>query len=290
MLRTINNNAKTIDKFLKNYFKKQGYSQLLTPMKYGVLFGGKKIRSTIIFNISELFNLRKKEVINICGAVECNHSYSLIHDDLPCMDNDNLRRGKPASHIKFGESTAILSGNSLLTIAFEMITEKNYSIKLNKKILILNKLAEYVGHTGIAGGQFLDLSYEKKKVSISKVIEMQKKKTGKLFEFCCLAPAIISGANNKIIKEMRLIGQELGLLFQITDDLLDIKGNKKDTGKQVKKDKKRGKSTIVDLLGYNKTLEFTFKLKKMIIKRLTKYKKKDDKLIRTINFIIDRSF
>ena len=274
MLRTINNNAKTIDKFLKNYFKKQGYSQLLTPMKYGVLFGGKKIRSTIIFNISELFNLRKKDVINICGAVECIHSYSLIHDDLPCMDNDNLRRGKPASHIKFGESTAILSGNSLLTIAFEMITEKNYSIKLNKKILILNKLAEYVGHTGIAGGQFLDLSYEKKKVSISKVIEMQKKKTGKLFEFCCLAPAIISGANNKIIKEMRLIGQELGLLFQITDDLLDIKGNKKDTGKQVKKDKKRGKSTIVDLLGYNKTLEFTFKLKKMIIKRLTKYKKK----------------
>ena len=290
MLRTINNNAKTIDKFLKNYFKKQGYSQLLTPMKYGVLFGGKKIRSTIIFNISELFNLRKKDVINICGAVECIHSYSLIHDDLPCMDNDNLRRGKPASHIKFGESTAILSGNSLLTIAFEMITEKNYSIKLNKKILILNKLAEYVGHTGIAGGQFLDLSYEKKKVSISKVIEMQKKKTGKLFEFCCLAPAIISGANNKIIKEMRLIGQELGLLFQITDALLDIKGNKKDTGKQVKKDKKRGKSTIVDLLGYNKTLEFTFKLKKMIIKRLTKYKKKDDKLIRTINFIIDRSF
>ena len=290
MLRTINNNAKTIDKFLKNYFKKQGYSQLLTPMKYGVLFGGKKIRSTIIFNMSELFNLRKKDVINICGAVECIHSYSLIHDDLPCMDNDNLRRGKPASHIKFGESTAILSGNSLLTIAYEMITEKNYCIKLNKKILILNRLAEYVGHTGIAGGQFLDLSYEKKKVSISKVIEMQKKKTGKLFEFCCLAPAIISGANNKIIKEMRLIGQELGLLFQITDDLLDIKGNKKDTGKQVKKDKKRGKSTIVDLLGYNKTLEFTFKLKKMIIKRLTKYKRKDDKLIRTINFIIDRSF
>ncbi len=290
MLKTINNNAKIIDRFLKNYFKKQGHSQLLTSMKYGVLFGGKKIRSTIIFNMSELFNLRKKDVINICGAVECIHSYSLIHDDLPCMDNDNLRRGKPASHIKFGESTAILSGNSLLTIAFEMITEKNYGIKLNKKILILNRLAEYVGHTGIAGGQFLDLSYEKKKVSISKVIEMQKKKTGKLFEFCCLAPAIISGANNKIIKEMRLIGQELGLLFQITDDLLDIKGNKKDTGKQVKKDKKRGKSTIVDLLGYNKTLEFTFKLKKMIIKRLTKYKKKDDKLIRTINFIIDRSF
>ena len=129
MIDTINRNAKTLDKFLKNHLKKQGHSQLIAPMKYGVLFGGKKIRSTVILNVSEIFNLKKKDVINICGSVECIHSYSLIHDDLPCMDNDRLRRGKPASHIKFGESTAILSGNSLLTIAFEMIAEKNYAFK-----------------------------------------------------------------------------------------------------------------------------------------------------------------
>ncbi len=290
MLNTINKNAKTLDRFLKYYFNQQGHSQLIAPMKYGVLFGGKKIRSTVILNTSEIFNLKKKDVINACGAVECIHSYSLIHDDLPCMDNDRLRRGKPASHIKFGESTAILSGNSLLTIAFEMIAEKNYNIHTNKKIVLLKKLAECVGHSGIAGGQFLDLSYEKRKVSISKIVEMQKKKTGKLFEFCCLAPAIIAGANNKTKREMCFIGEQLGLLFQIIDDFLDIKGTKKDVGKQVKKDKKKGKSTIVDLLGYNKTLEFAFKLKKTIIKKLKKYGKRSDKLIRTVNFITDRSY
>jgi len=254
------------------------------------LFGGKKIRSTVILSTSEIFGLKKKQVINICGSVECIHSYSLIHDDLPCMDNDRLRRGKPATHIKFGESTAILSGNSLLTLAFEMIAEKNYNIKPNKKILILKKLAECVGHVGIAGGQFLDLSYEKKKVSGSKIISMQKKKTGKLFEFCCLAPAIISGADNKTKKDMSFVGEEIGFLFQIVDDLLDTKGNKKDLGKPVKKDKKKGKSTIIDLIGYNKTLEFAFRRKKMIIGKLKKYGKRSDKLIQTVDFIMNRSY
>ena len=290
MLNLISKNARTLDKFLKHYFNQQKYSQLISPMKYGVLFGGKKIRSTVILSASEIFGLKKKEIINTCGSVECIHSYSLIHDDLPCMDNDELRRGKPATHVKFGESTAILSGNSLLTLAFEMIAEENYKIKPNKKILILKKLAESVGHVGIAGGQFLDLSYEKKKVSSSKIISMQKKKTGKLFEFCCLAPAIISGADNKTKKEMCFVGEEIGFLFQIVDDLLDTRGNKKDLGKPVKKDKKKGKSTIIDLIGYNKTLEFAFRRKKMIISKLKKYGKRSNKLIQTVNFIMDRSY
>ena len=290
MLNFISKNARTLDKFLKYYFNQQKYSKLIAPMKYGVLFGGKKIRSTVILSTSEIFGLKKKQVINICGSVECIHSYSLIHDDLPCMDNDRLRRGKPATHIKFGESTAILSGNSLLTLAFEMIAEKNYNVKPNKKILILKKLAECVGHVGIAGGQFLDLSYEKKKVSGSKIISMQKKKTGKLFEFCCLAPAIISGADTKTKKDMSFVGEEIGFLFQIVDDLLDTRGNKQDLGKPVKKDKKKGKSTIIDLIGYNKTLEFAFRRKKMIIGKLKKYGKRSDKLIQTVEFIMDRSY
>jgi len=286
----ISKNSRTLDKFLQYYFNQQKYSKLIAPMKYGVLFGGKKIRSTVILSTSEIFGLKKKQVINICGSVECIHSYSLVHDDLPCMDNDKLRRGKPATHVKFGESTAILSGNSLLTLAFEMIAEKNYNIKPNKKILILKKLAECVGHVGIAGGQFLDLSYEKKKVSGSKIISMQKKKTGKLFKFCCLAPAIISGADNKTKKDMSFVGEEIGFLFQIVDDLLDTKGNKKDLGKPVKKDKKKGKSTIIDLIGYNKTLEFAFRRKKMIIGKLKKYGKRSDKLIQTVDFIMNRSY
>ena len=191
MQNYIKNNAKTVDGFLKKYFKNKKYSKLMPSMKYGTLFGGKKIRSTIILNTAKICNLNLSKVINICAAVECIHSYSLIHDDLPCMDNDKLRRGKPSTHIKFGESTAILAGNSLLTLAFEIITDKKYDVKPSIKIILLKKLAECAGHIGIAGGQFLDLSYEKKKVSSSKIIKMQKKKTGKLFEFCCLVPAIV---------------------------------------------------------------------------------------------------
>ena len=290
MNKSINKNAKDIDRFLKNYFKKQNYSELLKPMKYGSLSRGKKIRSTIILNISKIFNLQKKHVMNICGAVECIHSYSLIHDDLPCMDNDKFRRGKPATHIQYGESTAILAGNSLLTLAFEMIAENKYKIKLAHKLLLIKKLTECAGHSGIAGGQFLDLNYERKKINISKVINMQKKKTGKLFEFCCLAPAIIASKGSKIQNDMIFIGQEIGLLFQLVDDLLDLKGTKKDTGKTVNKDRKKGKSTLINVLGYNKTLEFAFNRKRLIINRLKKYGKKTDSIISTLDFILERTY
>ena len=259
-------------------------------MKYGTLFGGKKIRSTIILNSAKIFNLDFKKVINICAAVECIHSYSLIHDDLPCMDNDRLRRGKPSAHVKFGESTAILAGNSLLTLAFEIIADNKYKVKPNVKAELLKRLAECAGHIGIAGGQFLDLSYEKRKVNFSKILNMQKKKTGKLFEFCCLAPAIVSGANEKTKRKFSSLGEEIGLLFQITDDLLDLKGNKKKLGKPVNKDKKKGKSTLIQLLGYNKTLEFAFRRKKLIISKLKKYENKSNKLINNVNFILDRSY
>ncbi len=286
----IRNNSKKVDNFLNIYFRKQDYSDLILPMKYGTLNGGKKIRSTIILNTARIFNLNFKQVINICAAVECIHSYSLIHDDLPCMDNDRLRRGKLSTHVRFGESTAILAGNSLLTLAFEIIADKKYNIKSTTKVELLKKLSECVGHTGIAGGQFLDLSYEKRKIGFSRIIDMQKRKTGKLFEFCCLAPAIIAGKKNKIKKEMSFIGEELGFLFQIADDLLDIKGSKKNVGKPVKKDKKKGKSTLIKLLGYKKTLEFALNRKKMIINKLNKYGIKSDRLIKITDFILDRSY
>jgi len=290
MQKDIKKNAKIVDRFLKKYFSNQKYSNLISAMKYGTLFGGKKIRSTIILNAAKIFNLNISKVINICAAVECIHSYSLIHDDLPCMDNDKLRRGKLSTHMKFGESTAVLAGNSLLTLAFEIITDKKYKVKPATKVILLKKLAECAGHTGIAGGQFLDLSYEKRKIGASKIINMQKKKTGKLFEFCCLAPSIVSGKNNKAKREMRAIGEELGFLFQIADDLLDIKGSKRNVGKPVKKDKKKGKSTLIKIFGYKKTLEFAFRRKKMIINKLKKYGSKSKKLIEITDFVLGRSY
>ena len=204
-------NAKKIDRFLIRYLKKQDKSLLINPMKYGVISGGKKIRSTVILSAGKIFNLDQKKLINICAAVECIHSYSLIHDDLPCMDNDSMRRGKPSTHIKFGEASAVLAGNSLLTLAFEIIADKNYSINPKLKNQIIKSLAFCSGHTGIAGGQELDLKFENKKKSLKQIIAMQKKKTGKLFNFCLYAVGVIAKRNNKEKKLLSTLGEEIGL-------------------------------------------------------------------------------
>ena len=164
MIRSfLDSNAKKTDIFLIKYLNRQSNSSLMPAMKYGSLSGGKKIRSSIIIGAGKIFNIKASKLLNICAAVECIHSYSLIHDDLPCMDNDRMRRGKLATHVKFGESTAILAGNSLLTLAFEMIVDKNYKIEHRIKIELIKALALCSGHTGIAGGQYLDLNFEKKK-------------------------------------------------------------------------------------------------------------------------------
>ena len=156
-------NAKKIDIFLIKYLKNQKLSSLSQPMKYGVIAGGKKIRSTVIFDTGKMFNINEKKLINICAAVECIHSYSLIHDDLPCMDNDTIRRGKPSTHIKYGEASAVLAGSSLLTLAFEIIADKKYKLNSKFKNEIIKSLANCAGHTGIAGGQELDLKFENEK-------------------------------------------------------------------------------------------------------------------------------
>ena len=161
--KKLKTNAKKIDNFLINFLKRQNKSLLIRPMKYGVISGGKKIRSTIILDAGKLFNIKENKLLNICAAVECIHSYSLIHDDLPCMDNDKIRRGKPSTHIKFGEASAVLAGSSLLTLAFEIISDKKYSVNAKMKNEIVEFLAICSGHTGIAGGQELDLKFENKK-------------------------------------------------------------------------------------------------------------------------------
>ena len=283
-------NAKKIDKFLVRYLKKQDKSLLINPMKYGVISGGKKIRSTVILSAGKIFNLDQKKLINICAAVECIHSYSLIHDDLPCMDNDSMRRGKPSTHIKFGEASAVLAGNSLLTLAFEIIADKNYSINPKLKNQIIKSLAFCSGHTGIAGGQELDLKFENKKKSLKQIIAMQKKKTGKLFNFCLYAVAVIAKRNNKEKKFLSVLGEEIGLLFQLADDFLDIKGSKKLVGKPIKKDKKKGKSTLINLMGYEKTHKYANNLKKKILIKLKKHGKKAKDLSDTIEFILGRNF
>ncbi len=288
--KKLNKNAKLIDDFLIRYLKSQKKSLLITPMKYGVISGGKKIRSTIILDTGKIFNVKKEKLINICAAVECIHSYSLIHDDLPCMDNDGIRRGKPSTHIKFGEASAVLAGNSLLTLAFEIIADKKYLIAPTQKNELIKSLALCSGHTGIAGGQELDLKFENKKKNINQILQMQRKKTGKLFNFCLNAVGILSNKSGRYKKSLSILGEEIGLLFQLADDLLDIRGSKKITGKYTKKDMKKGKSTLINLLGYNKSLSYANELLEKILLKLKKYGKKTEELENTIKFILRRNF
>ncbi len=283
-------NAKNIDRFLLGFLKKQKNSLLIKPMKYGVISGGKKIRSTIIFDTGKIFKINKKKLINICAAVECIHSYSLIHDDLPCMDNDSTRRGKPSTHKKYGEATAVLAGNSLLTLAFEIISDDKNTLSLKQKNEIISLLSNFSGHTGIAGGQELDLKFEKKKKSLNQIIDMQKKKTGKLFNFCLQTTAIVANKKKNIKKEFGRLGEDIGLLFQLADDFLDIHGSKKIVGKPIKKDGKKGKSTLINLMGYEKAVKYANILKKKILLKLKKHGKNANDLSDTIKFILERNF
>ena len=288
--KRLNKNARKVDKFLLYFLKNQKKSTLVTPMKYGVISGGKKIRTTIIFDSGKLLNIKEKKLIDICAAVECIHSYSLIHDDLPCMDNDAMRRGKPSTHKKFGEATAVLAGNSLLTLAFEIISNKKNLLSLKQKNEIIKLLCNCAGHTGIAGGQDLDLKYEKKNKSLNQIINMQRKKTGKLFKFCVQSASIIGNKSKSENIRFGKLGEEIGLLFQLSDDFLDLKGSKKLVGKPLKKDKKKGKSTLIKLMGYENALRYADNLMKKILIKLKKHGKNANNLIETIEFIRGRSF
>ena len=289
MKKQLNRIAKDTNLFLKKYINKQNNSDLMSAMKYGLFPGGKKIRSKILIDIGSLFSINYKTLIAVGAAVECIHAYSLIHDDLPCMDDDNIRRGKPSTHIRYGESTAVLAGNSLLTMAFEILASRNLKLPEKIKINLIKKLSECSGHLGIAGGQYLDLSYENRKTSKNKIIEMEIKKTGKLFSFCCAAPVIIKKKKLSEIKSFEKIGSQIGLLFQVADDLIDFKGNSKLAGKKTGKDQKKGKATLISLLGYSDSIKYCDTIIKNINLNLLKYGSNAKKISHTLNYILKRN-
>ena len=289
MVVKLNKIARDTNIYLKRFLNKPSNSALVLPMKYGLFPGGKKIRSKILVDIGYIFSVNYKTLITIGAAVECIHAYSLIHDDLPCMDNDKMRRGKPSTHIKFGESTAVLAGNSLLTMAFEILSNENLKLSEKIKIKLIKKLSECSGYLGIAGGQYLDLSYEKKKISKNKIIEMEIKKTGMLFSFCCMVPAIIKKKSVKEVRFFQKIGSDIGLLFQISDDLIDFKGNSKIAGKKTGKDKKKGKATLISLLGYKNAIKYCNEIIFNINRKLKKYGSSSKNIEETLNYILTRN-
>ena len=230
----------------KFLFSKKDGTILWDAMNYGVVNGGKRVRPFLVIELSKTLKIKKLNYMRLALAIELVHAYSLIHDDLPGMDNDDLRRGKPTTHKKFGEAVAILAGNSLLTLAFELLADSKTHTNSKIRLELVTHLAKMSGQNGLAGGQSLDLLYEKKIVSEKEIIVMHNLKTARLFEFCMLAPLILCGKNISIReKEYRKYGKSFGLIFQATDDLLDYEGKKDVTGKKTQKDLKRNKGSII---------------------------------------------
>ena len=279
--------AEQVNSYLKDYLHKQlSDNKLYEAMDYGLFSGGKMIRSYLVHASCKILGVQEKEYIPIAAAVECIHSYSLIHDDLPAMDNDDFRRGKESTHKAYGEFTAILAGSSLLTLAFEIISDLNFNISNEKKLKIIYALSSCSGHLGIAGGQFFDLSLKNDKASKDNIINMQNKKTGALMGFCIEAAAILAGKKD-LEEKFRNIGIKIGLLFQIKDDFLDKYGSADILGKPAQQDVAKGKNTLIDYLGEGETKKLMNNLQVEIEKDL-KPLSKTNALLDCMSFIINR--
>ncbi len=223
-------------------------------MRYAIMAGGKRLRPFLVLHSARLFGVDDSRSLRVGAAIEALHTYSLVHDDLPCMDDDDMRRGRPTTHIAFDEMTAVLAGDALLTIAFEILSDARTHPSGDVRCALIARLAEASGHSGMIGGQIIDmladtLRSEGGGFGIADVINLQRLKTGQLFEFSCEAGPILGGASGQDRARLKSYAEEMGVVFQITDDLLDVTSTPEKTGKAVGKDADRGKQTLVTLLG-----------------------------------------
>ena len=239
-----------LDEYLSKKILNHEYpSIIIDPIKYIFINKGKKIRSILLIESCKLFGIEYKKIRDIALALECIHTYSLIHDDLPSMDDDDFRRGQMTLHKKYNEATAILVGDALVSLSFELLSSDNLDLSSEVKIALINNLAKSSGGKGMVGGQMLDLHLNNKGASISDINNMQYMKTGELFHFACTSGAIIGNGTYKDMDILSEFAKCFGAIFQISDDLIDIKSTLEIAGKSVGKDMQKGKTTVIDLLG-----------------------------------------
>ena len=224
------------------------YSSTVNAMRYSLLSGGKRIRPILLLEFYSLFGGRAEGVLNFAAAIEMIHTYSLIHDDLPCMDNDDMRRGRPSCHKAFGYDTALLAGDALLTHAF-FAAANAVDIPPERVSRAISVLAQKAGIYGMVGGQVMDLDFEKNGANGEELTAMYIKKTSCLLEAAAMCGAVLAGADEETVKKTEEYAENLGLAFQITDDILDCTADEKTLGKPIGSDKKNGKTTFVTLLG-----------------------------------------
>jgi farnesyl diphosphate synthase len=244
--------AGTIEAHLDGLMPRSGAhsSRLVEAMRYAVLAPGKRLRPFFVFESARLFDVDARHALQAGAAIECLHCYSLVHDDLPAMDVDDLRRGRPTVHKAFDEATAILAGDALLTFAFEILSAPETHPDAGLRSELVSELAKAAGKDGMAGGQMLDLEAESARVAdIGRIITLQAMKTGALFRFACLAGAILGRAGFAERQALTLYADRIGLAFQVADDILDVEASSATLGKAAGKDRAAGKATFVDLLG-----------------------------------------
>ncbi|MEO7177917.1 MAG: polyprenyl synthetase family protein [Allosphingosinicella sp.] len=224
-------------------------AKLYEAMRYAAIGGGKRLRPLLVAAAAGLFHTSRERAVRVGAAVECIHVYSLIHDDLPAMDDDDLRRGKPTLHKAYGEATAILAGDALHALAFEILADESTDEDPFVRAELIAELARAAGPAGMAGGQMMDLGAGEETLDLAAVTRLQQLKTGALIAFCLEAGAIMGRVPPDRRLKLRGYARDVGLAFQIADDLLDEEGLEEKTGKKVGKDRARGKETFVTLLG-----------------------------------------
>lgn len=261
---------------------------LMEAMRHGVLNGGKRLRPFLVVESTALLGGNRTAALHVGAALECLHCYSLVHDDLPAMDDDDLRRGQPTVHKKFDEATAILAGDALLTMAFDIIASPRTTLSDDRKIALVLALSRAAGAGGMVGGQGLDLAAEKQAPDEAGIIQLQAMKTGALIRFGCEAGAIIAGAGREERARLARFGEITGLAFQLADDLLDVTADAATMGKATGKDAGRGKGTLVGFHGEDWTRKRLNDLVDEAIDLLAPYGRAADILIETAKFVAYR--
>jgi len=262
--------------------------RLYEAMRHGVLSGGKRLRPFMVMQSAKLFNVDTARARRVAAAVEFLHCYSLIHDDLPAMDNADMRRGVPTVHIKFDEATAILAGDALLTLAFEVLSDRETHPDPYVRMELVRKLAEASGPQGMVGGQMLDLIGETEEFDLGTISRMQRMKTGKLMAFACEAGAILGKADDVHKKALNNYAFDLGLAFQVTDDILDVEEPAAMTGKPANQDEKAGKSTFVSTMGKDQAKGRAEMLVQQSCRHLNVFEGRADMLKELAKYVLER--
>ncbi|UTW57186.1 polyprenyl synthetase family protein [Kordiimonas sp. SCSIO 12603] len=263
-------------------------AKVYEAMRHAVFNGGKRLRPLLVLASAELFGVERSCALRVAAAIECVHCYSLVHDDLPAMDDDDLRRGKPTVHVAFDEATAILAGDALLTIAFEILSDEKTHPDPRVRVELVKALSKAAGAAGMVGGQMIDLSAEDHDLSEHDVFRLQNMKTGALISFASEAGAIMARASKQAHASLQGYARDVGLAFQIADDLLDVEGTEEEVGKAVGKDEGAGKATLVGILGIERARQQAQILADQAIDHLSDF---DDKalLLRAVaHFAINR--